>query len=242
MIKFFRKIRQKTLTENKFGKYLTYAIGEIILVVIGILIALSINNWNEDRKDVKREIKMLYDIQNDVNKNIKNIEEGIIMLEEGIKCSKDIVSDFEKQTSYDTIMNKNFKFYALYWDPDFRNASFENLKKEGVNLIANDSLRNKIVDIFEIDMDILDVSDLNKHNDYMTSVGNRIINKHLYFDSKTGSIRPFDYENMMSDNQFYSFTTFILANQNIELKKSKEFIEKSQSLNEEITKEINRLQ
>jgi hypothetical protein len=50
MIKFFRKIRQRLLTENKFSKYLIYAIGEIILVVIGILIALSINNWNESRK------------------------------------------------------------------------------------------------------------------------------------------------------------------------------------------------
>jgi hypothetical protein len=51
MIKFFRKIRQKMLAENKFRKYLIYAIGEIILVVIGILIALQINNWNEERKD-----------------------------------------------------------------------------------------------------------------------------------------------------------------------------------------------
>ena len=51
MIKFFRKIRQRLLTENKFSKYLLYAIGEIILVVIGILIALSINNWNEDNKN-----------------------------------------------------------------------------------------------------------------------------------------------------------------------------------------------
>ncbi len=50
MIKFFRKIRQRLLTENKFSKYLLYAIGEIALVVIGILIALSINNWNEGRK------------------------------------------------------------------------------------------------------------------------------------------------------------------------------------------------
>lgn len=50
MIKFFRKIRQKNLIENKFSKYLLYAIGEIILVVFGILIALSINNWNENRK------------------------------------------------------------------------------------------------------------------------------------------------------------------------------------------------
>ncbi len=54
MIKFFRKIRQKTLTENKFSKYLLYAIGEIILVVIGILIALQVNNWNEKRKQDER--------------------------------------------------------------------------------------------------------------------------------------------------------------------------------------------
>jgi len=51
MIKFFRHIRQRLLLENKFGKYLTYAIGEIILVVIGILIALQINNWNEEKKE-----------------------------------------------------------------------------------------------------------------------------------------------------------------------------------------------
>ena len=51
MIKFFRKIRQNLLMENKTGKYFKYAIGEIILVVIGILIALSINNWNEQNKD-----------------------------------------------------------------------------------------------------------------------------------------------------------------------------------------------
>ncbi len=51
MIKFFRKIRQQLLTENKFSKYLMYAIGEIILVVIGILIALYINNLNTEKQD-----------------------------------------------------------------------------------------------------------------------------------------------------------------------------------------------
>jgi len=50
MIKFFRKIRQQLLTENKFSKYLLYAIGEIVLVVIGILIALQIDNANEIKK------------------------------------------------------------------------------------------------------------------------------------------------------------------------------------------------
>ena len=53
MIKFFRKIRQNLLSEGKTGKYMKYAVGEIILVVIGIIIALQINNWNEDRKALK---------------------------------------------------------------------------------------------------------------------------------------------------------------------------------------------
>ena len=63
MIKFFRKIRQDLLSKGKTGKYLKYAIGEIILVVIGILIALQINNWNEDRKSDnkgKELIRLIY--------------------------------------------------------------------------------------------------------------------------------------------------------------------------------------
>ena len=50
MIRFFRTIRQRLLAQNRFTKYLVYATGEIVLVVIGILIALQINNWNEERK------------------------------------------------------------------------------------------------------------------------------------------------------------------------------------------------
>lgn len=64
MIKFFRKIRQKLLGENRFSKYMIYAIGEIALVVIGILIALSINNSNEYRKNRETEkvyLNSLYD-------------------------------------------------------------------------------------------------------------------------------------------------------------------------------------
>ena len=59
MINFFRKTRKKLADDNKPLKYLRYAIGEIVLVVIGILIALQINNWNEGRKDRVLEKKLL---------------------------------------------------------------------------------------------------------------------------------------------------------------------------------------
>jgi len=77
MINFFRKIRQRLLTENKFSKYLLYAIGEIFLVVIGILIALSINNWNEGIKARKSENQILISIAEDFNSNLKSLENSL---------------------------------------------------------------------------------------------------------------------------------------------------------------------
>jgi len=69
MIKFFRNIRQNLLMENKTGKYFKYAIGEIVLVVIGILIALSINNWNVNRLKSDKEINVLANIHKEFKKN-----------------------------------------------------------------------------------------------------------------------------------------------------------------------------
>jgi len=69
MIKFFRKIRQNILIENKTGKYLKYAVGEILLVVIGILIALSINNWNENRKIRNTEQQYLLTLKEEFSFN-----------------------------------------------------------------------------------------------------------------------------------------------------------------------------
>ena len=74
MIKFFRKIRYDLMEKNKTGKYLKYAIGEIVLVVIGILIALSINNWNEKRKDNKISEEYLVGITNDIKKDLEQID------------------------------------------------------------------------------------------------------------------------------------------------------------------------
>ncbi|MBO3116100.1 hypothetical protein J4050_05040 [Winogradskyella sp. DF17] len=77
MIKFFRHIRESLLMENKTSKYFKYAIGEIVLVVIGILIALQINNWNEKRIERKSEIKYLTNIKLDLKKDLIQLTEQI---------------------------------------------------------------------------------------------------------------------------------------------------------------------
>ena len=74
MLKFFRHIRQNLLNEGKTSKYLKYAIGEILLVVIGILIALQINNWNEERKSRLREKQLLINLQGEFLDNLKDLD------------------------------------------------------------------------------------------------------------------------------------------------------------------------
>ena len=77
MIKFFRKIRQNLLSAGKTGKYFKYAIGEIVLVVIGILIALQINNWNEQRKQDHLEQDYLIALKREFENNVKEVDRVI---------------------------------------------------------------------------------------------------------------------------------------------------------------------
>ncbi len=74
MIKLFRKIRYDLMEKNKTGKYLKYAIGEIVLVVIGILIALQINNWNEENKNEKAEQNFYKEMFSDLEKDKIKLE------------------------------------------------------------------------------------------------------------------------------------------------------------------------
>jgi len=92
MIKFFRKIRYDLIEKNKNGKYLKYAIGEIVLVVIGILIALQINTWSENQK--KDELGNIYlnDLKSDITIDIKTFNERILNNKNRISNADSIIS------------------------------------------------------------------------------------------------------------------------------------------------------
>jgi len=92
MIKFFRRIRKQLLTENKFSKYILYAIGEIMLVTIGILIALQINNWKEDRMRENLKIEYLTSLKRDLTFDIAQLNQNLSHIE----------NDLEKNISFST--------------------------------------------------------------------------------------------------------------------------------------------
>jgi hypothetical protein len=93
MIKLFRKIRQNLLNEGKTTKYFKYAIGEIVLVVVGILIALSINNWNEEHKEQNKLLNIYSLIYNDIEDDIEDLQKNVDFFNEKKSVFEKVVHD-----------------------------------------------------------------------------------------------------------------------------------------------------
>ncbi len=149
MIKFFRKIRHSLIKENRVTKYLVYAIGEIILVVIGILIAISINNANDDRKEGKELANYLTKISNDVTRDIEQIKslkirrdsvrsKAILAYDELIKVESDQIQ---------VIRGGYSVFYEFYFIPN--TSGFEAIKSSSfLGRINNTKLDSLLISYY----------------------------------------------------------------------------------------------
>jgi hypothetical protein len=148
MIPFFRKIRKKMADDNKPMKYMRYAIGEIVLVVIGILIALSINNWNENRKLKTEEIKILRELQADLKQSQKDIQEDQMGFKRQ-KLSLQIISiHIENRLPYHDSLDSHFSSLDLFYTFSINKSTFDHINNMEGGLISNDALRRSIAKFY----------------------------------------------------------------------------------------------
>jgi len=179
MIRFFRKIRQQLLTENKFSKYILYAIGEILLVVIGIYIALQINNWNESRIITQKEITNLMEIKKNLNSDLENqLIPGSEYYQRSVDSYDILQSNFynsPQSIPEDSIRRLYFRM-VLPWKLAFNTVTFDNLNSIGIDLISNDSIRENISQLYgykyRIIMDYHDVTVTEFREDFVPLLNN----------------------------------------------------------------------
>ena len=201
MIKFFRKIRQKLLSENlpgrqagKFSKYIIYAIGEILLVVIGILIAFQVNNWNENRKKNNVELQILETIKIDLERTLLDIQ-----------------NDYELHLRYQNGGNKFQRFLLgedfpedsivhffnlLSGDQHFfpNSSGYETLKSSGMNTISNDSLRLRITGAYEVGFPRVKEWDESNPRWDIGVVFHPYLKKHFFLTDELAEHQPFKSE------------------------------------------------
>ena len=157
MIKFFRQIRQRLLAENKLTQYLLYAIGEIVLVVIGILIAIQVNNYYEKKKEYEKEQSFLREINLDFKSNKEQLDSIIAYNKVSLHAGRRLEEILRKFDTKKPTINDTNRQYAdsigFYNSLVWRNKSFDPkngavdalLNSSSFDLISNDTLRRNLI-------------------------------------------------------------------------------------------------
>jgi len=147
MIRIFRTLRQRLLPENRASRYLLYALGEIVLVVIGILIALQVNTWNEERKLDKERVAILQNLRIDLANDIENYKMNIVRLEQRQQIANEVLEIFEQLPSEidssDTARKLLILGYIEEHNPSF--ATYNEIQGSGkLGLLESNELKTEL--------------------------------------------------------------------------------------------------
>jgi len=218
MLRVFRKLRQHLLDQNKFSRYLLYAIGEILLVVIGILIALQVDTWNKGRELRAEELELLKNFKASLAKDIVYMQ-GSKTTYEKARNSLDFLIDYmEQDLPYVDSLKYHFANITFDWGLQYDFSTYQVLKSKDLNLISNDSLRSDLVTYYEYAQG-LGLRLANRYSRIIEDASKTILSRHfdqmweVRIDDLQGEMIPFDYQALKQDRQFMYFLK-TLRNQN----------------------------
>lgn len=208
MIKFFRRLRQKLLSENKFSKYLLYAVGEIVLVVIGILIALQINNWNEKRKAKELEKEILIQFKEDLSGDIESIGRVEFWMQKVITSSKIVVRHLKEKKAWNDSLAIHFDLWNDFDQLTLNSAAITNLKSRGVELISDQALRNNIINHYDQTYYYVQKSNDFFREDHIHLSYKKYLEHFEPIKWREAAI-PSDYDKLLEDKEFINHVQWI---------------------------------
>ena len=212
MVKFFRKIRRNLLKENKVSKYFLYAIGEIFLVVIGILIAFSLNNWNDSRKNKVKEKVILQKLKTEYISNLKQLNQKISMRKDASKSSFWLLKRFdlgdfnEKRDSIDYHIARTL-FFPTY-DPN-TGITDELINTGNLYIINNDSIKTFLTNWSASVIDMK--QDENTYENFVSNIYTPFLIKNYQFRKIVSEMRN---NEKLNNNYKISFTKVDIQRQN----------------------------
>lgn len=212
MIKFFRNIRRNMIKENKVTKYLLYAIGEIILVVIGILIALQINNNNEEKQRVKKEYEIMTNLAEDFKSNLTNLQSSLDTFYPGwITRLQKNISHFGLKDEQITKEMRTEIGWTGYWKTKIIDGSLNSiLSSDKLELLRDTKLKNMLT-AYPANIDEFKNLETNLE-DYVLNVQRDVFRRYISLADDLRDDYPViqiaaksDYEGLMS-NLYYQNT------------------------------------
>jgi hypothetical protein len=208
MIKLFRNIRKNLLNEGKTSKYFKYAIGEIVLVVIGILIALQINTWNQEHKERNAEKAMIADLKTSLLNTKTQLEDLTLRYERNLEQVNLVVDHIKSRRPLDDQLKRSLINIESYPEPLFEIGIYENFKINSLHLIQNDSLKTAIIQFYEAQLP--SISDKLTNNIESISTTSLIpLNVQNFSYGDGGKMTPNDYEDLLDNQQYFNAITYM---------------------------------
>lgn len=197
--------------DNQFLKYSRYAIGEIALVVIGIMAALYVNEWNQVRMDIQYEKKMLSEIQKDLQREVTDLNSQ----------KEYTIQRIKKISMLDSLLNEKTPVYNKFLDTLFgavwgihgynmgNKAKYENLKSRGLNVVQVDSIKEQLMLVYEVlhpGFESLNAAETNQNdNVYLPYYIKNFTNFNF-----TISATPVDFESIWKDHEYHNVVSYRL--------------------------------
>jgi hypothetical protein len=242
MFRFFRKIRYKLLDEGHLSKYTYYAIGEIMLVVIGILIALQINNWNEARKAKNTEIEILKLISIDLDTTIEEFERLLKFDQSIVDANKFVLEILNNpESTYDESMARQFGLTNRFGSFTPSRLTYESIRTTGFNIISNIEVRNSIFKLYDSSFN----SQLDGTSEFL---GRQFTETSMFINTlfSTGETVidkiPNDFDLLKSNQAYVNLITLLYADSKSMLQLHKRMLEETRTVKKMIDNEVNQLE
>lgn len=213
MITLFRRLRQKLIDSGNITKYLLYAFGEILLVVIGILIALQINNWNEQRSREAKEIEILETFELELTSSLNRLNEILQYNRQNRNKMLQLEQHLSEQKPYTPGLDSLFfSSTSFTFGDQFSTVALDNLNSFGVDIIRNKELRSQLMRTYEAYPYLKEAQDI--YTDIILSAGKTLLSTRFEelwegdaqgLDSLVGVMHPVDYPSLLNDQEFLYF-------------------------------------
>jgi hypothetical protein len=208
MIKFFRRLRLDALSRKRFPKYIAYATGEIILVVIGILIALQINTWNQEHQERNAEKAMIADLKASLLNTEGQLVDLTLHYERNLERMNSVVEHIKSKRPLDDQLKRSFIYIETYPEPLFEIGIYENFKINSLHLIQNDSLKTAVIQFYEAQLPYISDKLINNIESISTtSLLPLNVQNFTYGDG--GMMTPNDYESLLDNQQYFNAITYM---------------------------------
>ena len=231
MISFFRKIRQSLLKEGKTARYFKYAIGEILLVVIGILIALQINNWNEEKKSLQKGRDILVDVRENIESNTLQFQADIDTNRDVIKSIDFVLNNITVVKVYDVSLDRHLRFVTWWASTRWKSSGYESLVLQGVDVLKSKNLRDSIVDLYEMTYPLIEENTRLEEGNWHAMLPNwlALINREPsdFTTANQHKATPFDYQALLDSNIFRSILTFKRSQRLVDIQLRQDAIEQN---------------